>query len=150
MRALAALLGGLLFGLGLTVSGMTDPANVLAFLTLGAGWNGALVVVMGSAVVVTAVGYALTLRRDSPQFADRFEVPAPAAIDARLISGAVSFGLGWGLAGYCPGPALVGVFVLDARALVFFIFFQARLLLFQLFQRQRSNRDGAAPAAGDG
>ncbi|MEM7221248.1 MAG: DUF6691 family protein [Pseudomonadota bacterium] len=119
MKALAAALAGVVFGVGLTVSGMVDPRNVLAFLTLDAAWNPALILVMGSALAVAALGYRWVLRRAHPLFADGFTIPARRDIDPALLGGAALFGVGWGLSGYCPGPALVGAFFVDARALVF-------------------------------
>lgn len=119
MTRVAALAGGLSFGLGLTVSGMTNPEVVLAFLTLNANWNPTLIAVLVSAVLVTAAGYRLVARRGAPLFDRTFHTPAAKAIDTRLLAGAGLFGVGWGIAGYCPGPALVGAFTLDPRALTF-------------------------------
>ena len=115
----AAFAGGLVFGLGLVISGMADPQKVLAFLTLGAGWDPALIYVMASAVVVATIGYALARRRAAPLLATEFSSPSRFGVDARLLSGAALFGVGWGFSGYCPGPALVGAFVLDVRAVAF-------------------------------
>ena len=133
---LAALLGGIVFGLGLTVSGMTEPDNIIAFLRLGPGWNPALILVMGSAFAVTAIGYALVRRRSGPLFESSFSLPKSTAIDVRLLGGAGLFGLGWGLAGYCPGPAIVGVFSLDPRAVVFFAAFLVGAFGYRLLQRR--------------
>jgi len=112
-RAAAALIAGLLFGAGLTVSRMIDPAVVLAFLNVGAvaggGWDARLAFVMAGALAVTAPGYAFILKRPAPLFAPAFALPAKRTIDRRLIGGAVIFGAGWGLAGYCPGPAIAGL-----------------------------------------
>ena len=121
MSGLAALAAGVLFGLGLTLSGMVDPANVLAFLTLDSGWNPALILVMGSALGVAAVGYRWVLRRSQPLFATAFSLPERTDLDLPLLAGAALFGVGWGLSGYCPGPALVGAFFADARALLFLL-----------------------------
>lgn len=101
-----ALLSGLLLGTGLLLSGMADPANVLGFFDLAGTWNPSLAFVMGGGLTVTWVGYRLCLRRAAPLCDDRFQVPARSDIDGRLIGGAVLFGIGWGIAGYCPGPAL--------------------------------------------
>ncbi len=109
MRVVTALLSGLLFGLGLSIGGMTQPAVVLDFLDIFGHWDPRLAFVMGGAVVTTAIGYRLVLRRPQPLFEDCFRVPSLRHFDGRLIGGATLFGLGWGMAGYCPGPALASV-----------------------------------------
>lgn len=105
-RNIAALLAGLIFGLGLTVSEMVNPAKVLAFLDLFGNWDPSLAFVMGGALVITAIGYRLAWTRDRPFFEDRFQVPGNRQVDTRLAIGAVLFGIGWGLVGLCPGPAI--------------------------------------------
>ena len=105
-RNLAALLAGLVFGLGLTISEMVNPAKVLAFLDLFGNWDPSLAFVMGGALIVTAIGYRLAWTQERPVFADRFQVPGNRQIDTRLAIGAVLFGIGWGLVGLCPGPAI--------------------------------------------
>lgn len=109
MKAWPALISGVLFGLGLTVSGMSDPAKVLGFLNVTGEWVPDLIFVMGGAVVVTALLTPVVLSRAQPLFADGFSVPTAQALDTRLIGGAVLFGIGWGLSGYCPGPAVVSL-----------------------------------------
>lgn len=104
-----ALLAGLLFGAGLILGGMTQPAVVLGFLDLFGAWNPRLLWVMAAAVATTAVGYRLLLRRRGPWLASSFQLPAPRPADRRLLLGAALFGIGWGIAGYCPGPALVSL-----------------------------------------
>lgn len=118
-RVLAALLSGVLFGLGLAISGMTDPAVVLGFLDLFGDFNPALMFVLGGAVGTTMLAFRLVLRRPSPLLEDKFQLPTRKDIDARLVIGAGLFGIGWGLAGYCPGPALVSAGALVDTALVF-------------------------------
>lgn len=118
-RILAALLSGVLFGLGLAVSGMTDPAVVLGFLDLFGDFNPALMFVLGGAVGTTMLAFRLVLRRPAPLLEDKFQLPTRKDIDARLVIGAGLFGIGWGLAGYCPGPALVSAGALVDTALVF-------------------------------
>ena len=107
MNALIALLSGLLFGLGLLLSGMNDPQKVRAFLDIFGDWQPELIAVMGSAVIVFFLAYRLSGKRSKPLFADSFHRPVLTAIDARLLIGAAMFGTGWGLVGLCPGPALV-------------------------------------------
>jgi uncharacterized protein len=116
---LAAAVSGLLFGLGLCLSGMADPSVVLGFLDLAGAWNPALVFVMGGGVAVTFIGYRLVFGFARPIFAEKFSLPTAAAIDAPLIAGAAIFGIGWGLAGYCPGPALVSLASGKAEVFIF-------------------------------
>jgi uncharacterized membrane protein YedE/YeeE len=108
-RALAALLAGATFGLGLAVSGMADPRKVLGFLDVAGDWDPSLLLVMAGAVGVYALGWRRLARRPRPWLEAEFRLPAARSIDARLLGGAALFGIGWGLAGYCPGPALAGV-----------------------------------------
>ncbi len=116
---IVALICGLLFGAGLTYSQMASPAKVLAFLTLGPGWDPALIFVMGGALAVTLPGFWWLRRLQRPWMAQSFSSPANHRVDARLLGGAAVFGLGWGLAGFCPGPALVSLGFFQAAALVF-------------------------------
>ena len=109
MRPWIAFAAGLLFGLGLSLGGMTQPAVVLGFLDIFGAWDPRLVFVMAGAVLTTAVGYRLVLRRTRPLLAERFQWPTSRRIDARLVGGAALFGIGWGIAGYCPGPALASL-----------------------------------------
>ncbi len=108
-RLLAALASGVLFGVGLAVSSMTDRSVVLGFLDVFGEWNATLAFVMGGAVAVTAVLFRLVLKRPIPALGGEFRLPQREQVDARLLAGAAIFGIGWGLAGFCPGPALVGV-----------------------------------------
>ena len=107
-RALAGLVIGVVFGVGLAVSGMTNPEKVLGFLDLVDGWDPSLIFVMGGAVAVTAVGYRWA-GHSTPILDAEHHLPVATFVDARLLAGAAVFGLGWGLAGYCPGPALAGL-----------------------------------------
>jgi uncharacterized membrane protein YedE/YeeE len=109
MRPWIAFAAGLLFGLGLSLGGMTQPAVVLGFLDIFGAWDPRLLFVMAGAVLTTAIGYRLVLRRPRPLLAERFQWPVSRRIDARLIGGAALFGIGWGTAGYCPGPALASL-----------------------------------------
>ncbi|MFT3974131.1 MAG: YeeE/YedE family protein [Amaricoccus sp.] len=106
MPRVTAYLIGLLFGTGIALSGMIDPAKVLNFFDLAGHWDPSLAFVMAGALAVTAAGYRLVLRPPAPILADRFHLPEATAIDARLIGGAAIFGVGWGIAGFCPGGAL--------------------------------------------
>jgi uncharacterized protein len=106
---LAALGAGLIFGLGLVVSQMANPAKVLNFLDLFGAWDPSLIFVMATAIPVAALGFALARRRPRPALAPEFQLPERTAIDLPLIGGASVFGIGWGLVGFCPGPALVAI-----------------------------------------
>ena len=109
MRILSFLLLGVLFAVGLGISGMTQPSKVLGFLDIFGAWDPALMFVMGGAVAVNFVGYRLAVGRLHPLLATRFDIPTRRDIDWQLIGGAVLFGVGWGIAGFCPGPALVAL-----------------------------------------
>ncbi|QGY03236.1 YeeE/YedE family protein [Methylobacterium mesophilicum SR1.6/6] len=128
---------GLLFGLGLLVSGMADPAKVLAFLDVTGRWDPSLALVMAGAVAVSAAGYRLARRRGRPVLAPTLDVPARRDLDRRLIAGAAIFGLGWGLAGLCPGPALTILTVAPAEAATFVAAMVAGMLLFRLVPTAR-------------
>ena len=132
----SALLAGVIFGAGLVVAGMTEPEIVLAFLTLNTQWNAALVFVLGAAVLVSTLGYRLVSWRQRPLYGVKFHAPASTIIDSRLLAGASLFGLGWGVSGFCPGPALVGAMTLDIRAAVFLIAYLSGVGLFELWQRK--------------
>jgi len=105
MKTLMGYLAGLLFGLGLAIGGMTDPTRVLNFLDVFGDWDPTLMFVLGGAVITTFIGYRLVLRRSQPLFAQTFQLPTRRDLDVKLMSGAALFGIGWGLSGYCPGPA---------------------------------------------
>ena len=119
MRSLVSLLSGLLFGAGLVVSDMIRPAKVLNFLDLFGDWDPSLALVMAAALTVTAIGYRFVLARARPLYDHRFHLPTARRVDRRLLAGAAVFGLGWGLGGYCPGPALAGLGNLADGTLVF-------------------------------
>ena len=108
-HVLAGLVAGTLFGAGLGLSGMTDPAVVLGFLDVAGAWNPALAFVMAAALAVTFIGYRLAWRRPAPLWAPAFQLPTATQLDAPLLAGAALFGVGWGIAGWCPGPALASL-----------------------------------------
>jgi uncharacterized protein len=118
-RLISALLAGVLFGLGLTVSHMIDPAKVLGFLDIAGDWDPSLAFVMLGALIVATPAYALSSRLRAPFCAEDFAPPAVTQVDQRLISGALLFGVGWGLVGYCPGPSLASIGFGGGRTLLF-------------------------------
>ncbi len=115
-RAASAFASGLLFAVGLGVAGMTSPRKIVGFLDVFGAWDASLLVVMAGGVGVFAVGHRLALRRGAPLAADRFFVSPPGPLTARHVLGAVLFGAGWGIAGYCPGPAVVALAALRRRS----------------------------------
>jgi len=121
MKGLAALLCGILFGIGLAVSGMTDTAKVLGFLDLFGEWVPDLVFVMGGAVCVTLVAFRFVLKRDRALLGDLMSLPGKTAIDGRLLLGAAIFGIGWGVYGYCPGPAISALGYLETNTAIFVV-----------------------------
>lgn len=106
MKLIFALFTGLVFGTGIAISGMMNPAKVFNFFDIAGTWDPSLAFVMGGAVILTFLGYRLVWRRDAPLFEATFQVPTSTAIDARLIGGSAIFGIGWGIAGFCPGAAI--------------------------------------------
>ncbi len=132
MRSVSVFLCGLVFGIGLIVSGMADPANVIGFLDLAGLWNPQLALVMAGAVAVGLAGFALARRRTHPLLAGAegtMHWPTATRVDRRLMLGSVLFGVGWGLAGFCPGPALVGVGLGNGDAVVFTVAMLAGMFL---------------------
>lgn len=117
--SLAALFSGIVFGLGLAISEMINPARVIAFLDVTGDWDITLLLVMGSALVFTIIGFPLITRKAHPILTEKFTLPTKTSLDIPLISGAVLFGIGWGLAGLCPGPAIAGLASLDPSIFVF-------------------------------
>lgn len=134
---LAALLSGALFGLGLAMSGMTDPRRVLGFLDLFGEFDPALVFVLGGAVATTTLLFRLVLRRGRPVLADAFTLSDLKHVDRQLLGGAALFGIGWGLAGYCPGPAVAGLGIGSVEALWFIPAMIAGTLLYRVVERAR-------------
>lgn len=147
MPLLAALLSGLLFGLGLTVSGMVNPAKVLGFLDFAGHWDPSLALVMAAAIPVAALGFAVGHRRKAPLCAPAFAGPPKARVDTRLVTGAVLFGIGWGLAGFCPGPALASMGFGGWRVLVFVAAMLAGMAAFRILDRLVLTGPEMVPAA---
>jgi uncharacterized membrane protein YedE/YeeE len=153
MQALASFACGLLFGLGLLISGMTQPAIVLGFLDLLGRWNPALLFVMAAALAVSSLGYALARRRGRPLFGPAHLWPNRTDIDRPLVVGSVLFGIGWGLVGLCPGPALENLASLSPRVVVFVLAMVAGMIAKDLWERHTPSPvaiEDAAIANSDG
>ena len=150
MAAGAALVCGFIFGWGLLISGMVQPAKVLAFLDILGAWDASLAVVMGAALAVSGLGFALIKRRQRPLLAAQLAWPGKTDIDAPLVTGAALFGIGWGLVGLCPGPALENLASLSPRIIVFVIAMAAGMALHDFWQQRRvTTREAATFAAAD-
>ena len=128
MQKISAAVAGLLFGAGLTISGMVNPMKVLNFLDLFGTHDFTLVFVMGGGLLTTLLGYQLIFRRSKPFFADHFSLPGTTLIDAKLLGGAALFGLGWGITGICPGPAISGLVFGNSLSFIFVIAMAAGIL----------------------
>ena len=135
MKFFITFLSGLIFALGLGISGMTEPHIVRGFLDVFGNWDPRLMGVMIGAIFVHAISFRLIMKKHSPLLADKFEIPTRKDIDGRLILGAVIFGLGWGWAGICPGPGLVALMSGDARFILFIGALLFGMLFFQFVER---------------
>ena len=141
---LSEFLVGLLFGLGLILSGMTDPGKVLGFLDLAGLWDPSLAFVMGGAIAVGALAFAVAKKRTRSFLGGVMHVPTARDIDKRLVLGSLLFGVGWGLAGFCPGPAIVSAAAGQPKAMVFIAAMLAGMWLFEMLERwdQRTSIKG--------
>lgn len=137
MAFFTSFLAGLVFGLGLIVSGMANPAKVLGFLDLGGRWDPSLAFVMAGAIGVGAIAFAVARRRTRSLLGAAMRLPSLQSIDRRLLVGSVVFGIGWGIAGFCPGPALVAVGMGQAKALVFVIAMLAGMGVFEWLEGRK-------------
>jgi uncharacterized membrane protein YedE/YeeE len=137
MHVLVSFLVGLLFGAGLVVSGMTDPFKVIGFLDVTGLWDPSLAFVMAGAVLVGAVAYRLAGKRDAAILGGPMRLPARAAVDRRLVAGSLVFGIGWGLAGFCPGPALAALGAGYGKAAAFVAAMLAGMAVYELAERRR-------------
>ncbi len=134
----AAFGAGLIFALGLGLSGMTQPSKIIGFLDVTGAWDPSLALVMLGAIAVHSLTYHLWLKKKSkPMFATSFSIPTNKKLDSKLITGAVLFGIGWGLSGFCPGPALVSLVSLQPTVLIFVASMMAGMALFHVYERQR-------------
>jgi uncharacterized membrane protein YedE/YeeE len=152
MNLVTAFLAGLLFGGGLILSGMTNPAKVLAFLDVAGTWDPSLLFVMLGAILVAAVAFRFARTRVRPLFGSQIHVPGAGRVDAPLVLGSVTFGVGWGLVGYCPGPALTALAVGGRSTLLFVAAMVAGMAIFEVAERIRAgiaaHRGATRAAAG--
>ena len=137
MTVFASLLAGLVFGLGLIVSGMADPAKVLGFLDLAGPWDPSLAFVMAGAIAVGALAFAIARTRTVSFLGAAMKLPMSRDIDGRLVIGSVVFGIGWGIAGFCPGPGLVALGMGEVKALVFVVAMLLGMGAFELLERRK-------------
>lgn len=137
--SLASLLSGLVFGLGLIVSGMANPAKVLGFLDIAGAWDPSLALVMAGAILVGLFAFTIARKRALSFLGFTMKLPTSTRVDKRLVLGGLTFGVGWGIAGFCPGPGLVALGAGEAKAAVFVAAMVAGMALFEVFERQRTN-----------
>ncbi len=138
MTVLASLFAGLVFGLGLLVSGMASPSKVLGFLDLAGKWDPSLALVMVGAIAVGTVAFTLARRRTASLLGLDMKLPTARHIDRRLVLGSVLFGIGWGIAGLCPGPALVALGTGQVKAVIFVLATLAGMGVFELLEQRRA------------
>ena len=132
MQMLIAVLAGLIFGVGLIISGMTDPSKVIGFLDLAGKWDPSLAFVMGGAILIGIFAFRVAATRSQTLLGGTMLLPAARQIDRRLVLGALAFGAGWGLAGYCPGPALASLVAGGSKALIFTMAMLAGMVIFDM------------------
>lgn len=145
MQIIVALPIGILFGLGILISGMSNPAKVLNFFDVAGRWDPSLALVMGSALTVTTIGYRLILRRDQPLLADRFALPTSTRLDTALIGGSAVFGLGWGLTGICPGGLIPVLALGRVEPVIFFVGLLAGLIAARVVRMRNAQPGVCAP-----
>lgn len=138
MRLFASLIAGLVFGLGLILSGMSNPAKVLGFLDLAGRWDPSLIFVMAGAILVSLLGFRFATRRTVSLLGEPMRMPTASQVDTRLILGSLTFGAGWGLAGFCPGPAVASLLSGFVEPLIFVAAMVAGMGLFELLERRRT------------
>lgn len=140
MHRITEFLVGLLFGLGLMLSGMTDPSKVLGFLDLFGTWDPSLAFVMGGAIAVGFFAFALARKRTTNFLGGAMHLPKATQIDRRLVLGGLTFGAGWGLAGFCPGPGIVSMAAGEVKAAVFVAAMVTGMVIFEVVERLRSRQ----------
>ena len=146
MINIASLLAGLLFGIGLILSGMANPAKVLGFLDLAGSWDPSLALVMAGAIAVGVGGFAIAKNRTQSILGLAMQFPKARHIDRRLLGGSLLFGIGWGIAGFCPGPSLVALGMGEGKAVVFVVAMVVGMYFFELLERRSSRGSGISAA----
>ena len=136
LNRISEFVAGLLFGIGLIVSGMTNPGKVLGFLDLAGRWDPSLAFVMGGAILIGVFAFRIAKQRTSTLLGGTLHLPKGSTIDKRLVFGSLVFGAGWGLAGFCPGPALVSLAMGQSKALVFVVAMLAGMKIFEVLERR--------------
>lgn len=144
MYIFASLVTGLVFGVGLIVSGMANPAKVLGFLDLAGRWDPSLALVMAGAISVGLISFAVAKRRTQSFLATEMKLPKARDIDRRLVGGGLLFGIGWGVAGFCPGPAVVALGMGEAKAAAFVVAMLVGMGIFELLERRKPARQASA------
>jgi uncharacterized membrane protein YedE/YeeE len=135
-----AFLTGLIFGLGLILSGMTNPAKVIGFLDVAGAWNPSLLFVMGGAIFIAAIAFHFANIRPKSLLGGIIHLPTARQIDRRLALGGLTFGVGWGIAGYCPGPALASLAIGESKPLIFVVSMLAGMAIFEILDRRLAAR----------
>lgn len=135
MTIVTSLLAGLVFGIGLIISGMTNPAKVLGFLDLAGLWDPSLALVMGGAIAVGVLAFGIARKRSKSLLGEPMRLPGATQVDRRLLLGGLAFGVGWGLAGFCPGPALASLASGGAKPAIFTVAMIAGMVIYELFER---------------
>lgn len=140
MRIITSLIAGLVFGIGLIISGMTNPAKVLGFLDLAGLWDPSLALVMGGAIAVGVVAFQIARKRSKSLLGDPMRLPSATQVDRRLLLGGLAFGVGWGLAGFCPGPALASLAVGGTKPAIFTVAMIGGMVIYELIERASALR----------
>jgi uncharacterized membrane protein YedE/YeeE len=138
MHIVSAFIVGLVFGIGLIIAGMTNPAKVQGFLDLAGNWDPSLAFVMGGAILVALVAFRFAGKRQRSLLGEAMRLPTATHIDRRLVLGGLAFGAGWGLAGFCPGPALASLATGGVKALIFTGAMVAGMIVFEILERSRT------------
>ena len=136
MQVLMAFITGLIFGLGLILSGMTNPSKVIGFLDITGAWNPSLLFVMGGAILIASIAFHFTKTRPKALLGDVIRLPTARQIDNRLVLGGLTFGAGWGLSGYCPGPALASLAIGGSKPLIFVVSMLVGMAIFEIHDRR--------------